>query len=56
MLFILQNGKMVGLTEVRQAALKAKQPFDHLREVEGIRALDRYTLQIKLAKPDPRLI
>jgi ABC-type transport system substrate-binding protein len=56
MLFILENSKMLGLTEVRQAALKAKQPFDYSREVEGIRALDRYTLQIKLAEPDPRFI
>ena len=56
MLFMLENAKMLGLTEVRQAALKAKQPFDYAREVDGIRALDRYTLQIKLADPDPRFI
>jgi ABC-type transport system substrate-binding protein len=56
MLFILENSKMLGLTELRQVALKAKQPFDYTREVDGIRALDRYTLQIRLAEPDPRFI
>ena len=56
MLFLFENSKMLGLTEVRQAALKAKQPFDYTRAVEGVRALDRFTLQIRLAEPDPRFI
>ena len=56
MLFILENSKMLGLTELRQAALKSRQPFDYSREVQGIRALDRYTLQIRLAEPNPRFI
>ena len=56
MLFILENSKILGLTEVRQTALKSKQAFDYAREVDGIRALDRYTLQIKLADPNPRFI
>ena len=30
------------------------KPFDYDREVEGLRALDRYTLQFKLAAPSPR--
>lgn len=56
MLFVLENSEMLGLTEVRQAALKSKQPFDYTREVDGIRALDRYTLQIRLGAPNPRFI
>lgn len=47
---------IVGLDEHRQAAIKAKKPFDYDREVEGLRALDRYTLQFKLAEPRPRFI
>ena len=47
---------MVGLNELRQSGLDKKQPFDYDREIEGIRALDRYTLQIKLEEPRPRYI
>ena len=56
LLFMLENSKMLGLTEVRQAALKSRQPFDYTRDVDGIRALDRYTLQIRLGEPNPRFI
>ncbi len=56
MLFVLENSKVLGLTEVRQAALKSKQAFDYTREVDGVRALDRYTLQIRLAEPNPRFV
>src|SRR4029079_7278487 len=34
----------------------AKQPFDYDRAVEGLRALDRYTLQFRLAESRPRFI
>ncbi len=47
---------MLGLEELRQEALKNKTAFDYDREVEGLRALDRYTIQFKLAKPRPRLL
>jgi ABC-type transport system substrate-binding protein len=56
LLFILENSKLLGLTEVRQTSLKSKQPFDYAREVDGVRALDRYTLQIRLAEPNPRFV
>lgn len=52
----LSDEKFVGMDDLRDAALKLKKPFDYDREVEGIRALDRYTLQIKLAEPRPRLL
>jgi ABC-type transport system substrate-binding protein len=52
----LNELKMIGLADVREEALKGKKPFDYDREVEGLRALDRYTLQIRLAEPNPRLI
>jgi ABC-type transport system substrate-binding protein len=47
---------VLGVDELRQEALKTGKPFDYDREVEGVRALDRYTLQFKLAKPRPRFI
>jgi ABC-type transport system substrate-binding protein len=49
-----ENIKMLGLSELRAAAIKGRQPFDYDREVEGLRALDRYTLQFKLGQPNPR--
>jgi ABC-type transport system substrate-binding protein len=45
----------IGLEELREAAIKSKKPFDYDRDVEGVRALDRYTVQFKLANPRPRL-
>jgi ABC-type transport system substrate-binding protein len=44
---------IIGLDALRKDALAGK-PFDYDREVEGLRALDRYTLQFKLAAPSPR--
>jgi ABC-type transport system substrate-binding protein len=55
-LYLLQNAKILGLTELRQELLDAKKPFDYGREVEGLRALDRYTFQVKTAEPNPRLL
>ena len=47
--------KIIGLEALREAALKG-QPFNYDSEVEGLRALDRYTLQFKLQHPRPRFI
>jgi ABC-type transport system substrate-binding protein len=47
---------IVGLEELRQRALQDKRPFDYDTPVEGIRALDRYTLQIRLKAPRPRFL
>ena len=38
----------IGLEALREEALKNRKPFDYDREVEGLRALDRYTLQFRL--------
>ena len=46
--------KLLGMTALRDAALKGKQAFDYDTPVEGMRALDRYTLQFKFADPEPR--
>jgi ABC-type transport system substrate-binding protein len=55
-LYILENAKILGLSELRKEALAAKKPFSYEREVEGLRALDRYTFQVKTAEPNPRLL
>lgn len=47
---------ITGLQALRDEALKTKKPFDYDRPVEGVRALDRYTLQFRLEKPRPRFI
>ena len=55
-LFILEAAKIVGIDQVRQRALKDKQPFDYAREIEGLRVLDRYAFQIRLEQPNPRFV
>ncbi len=37
-------------TSCAQEAIRDKKPFDYDREIEGVRALDRYTLQFRLAE------
>ena len=55
-LYILENARILGMTELRKKLLAEKKPFDYDTPVEGLRALDRYTLQIKLAEAAPRFI
>jgi ABC-type transport system substrate-binding protein len=55
-LYILESAKILGLSELRKELIAARKPFDYDREVEGLKALDRYTLQIKLAEPAPRFM
>jgi ABC-type transport system substrate-binding protein len=47
---------IVGLAEVRKAALDAKKPFDYDAPIEGLKALDRTTVQFKLREARPRFI
>lgn len=47
----LINGMFVGLDEALAAAKPAGK-LDYDKEIEGLRATDRYTLQLKLARPD----
>ena len=53
-LYLLENEKILGLSELRAAALKNKTPFPYDVEVPGLRVLDRYRLQVLLATPSPR--
>jgi ABC-type transport system substrate-binding protein len=52
----LSELKILGMDALRSAALKEKKPFQYDVPVEGLRALDRYTLQFRLAEPQPRLL
>ena len=51
---IAEDEGFIGLNEVRARALKDKTPFDYDTEVEGMRALDRYTFEVRLKEPRPR--
>jgi hypothetical protein len=53
--FHYQNAGLLGLSELRQQAIDQKTPFDYDREVEGLRALDRYTFEVRTSRPAPRL-
>jgi len=44
----------LGLPELRQRALDQKKPFDYDQQIEGIRAIDRYTIRFTLKEPRPR--
>jgi ABC-type transport system substrate-binding protein len=52
----LDSFKFLGMAQLRQKGLTEKKPFDYDTPIEGLRALDRYTLQIRLAEPRPRFI
>ncbi len=51
----LEEEKILGLGEVRKKA-QATAEFDYDSEVEGLRALDRYTVQFRLGEPRPRFL
>jgi ABC-type transport system substrate-binding protein len=47
---------VLGVDALREEALKSGRPFDYDKPVEGLRVLDRYTLQFRLEQPRPRLL
>ena len=55
-LYVFETLKLPGLGELRQQAIKTRQPFDYDREVAGLRTLDRYTFRLTLGVSDPRAI
>jgi ABC-type transport system substrate-binding protein len=55
-LYIFENAKILGLSELRKKLTDEKKPFDYDVPVEGLVALDRYTLQIKLGMAAPRFM
>jgi ABC-type transport system substrate-binding protein len=55
-LYLLENVKILGLSELRKELMAAKKPFDYDRPVEGLQVLSRYKFQVKLGVGDPRFI
>ena len=51
--YLLESAGILGMSEIRAATLKGAK-FDYDRDVDGIRALDRYTFQLRFAQPNPR--
>lgn len=52
----LEEVKMIGMDVLRREADKAGGKFNYDTPVEGLHALDRYTLQFKLKDSQPRFI
>ncbi|MFO1326245.1 MAG: ABC transporter substrate-binding protein [Rubrivivax sp.] len=50
----VQELRVLGLAELRQKAIDGKRPFDYDTPIEGLQALDRYTLRFTLGRPRPR--
>jgi ABC-type transport system substrate-binding protein len=48
--------KIRGLEELRTASVRNRTPFPYDTPVEGLAAPDRYTLQLRLEDPQPRLL
>ena len=52
----LAEEKLLGMEDLRREAEKPGASFNYDKEVEGIRALDRYTIQFNLHETRPRFI
>jgi len=52
----LEQTGLIGLAAAREAALRGPKPFDYETPIEGVRALDRYTLQFRMREPRPRFV
>jgi ABC-type transport system substrate-binding protein len=52
----VEEVRFTGLAALRKAALDGKQAFDYDRPIEGVQALDRYTLRLRTDEPRPRLL
>jgi ABC-type transport system substrate-binding protein len=55
-LYVFETLKLPGLAALRERALKTRTPFDYDTPVEGLRALDRFTLRVTLGVPNPRFV
>jgi ABC-type transport system substrate-binding protein len=50
----VESTHVTGLAELRKQAQQPGVKFDYDREIDGIRALDRYTFRVRLDEPNPR--
>jgi ABC-type transport system substrate-binding protein len=55
-LYLFEGAKPLGLAALRERAIKTRQPFDYDTEVDGLRALDRYTFRFRFADPNPHFL
>lgn len=55
LLSTLEQEQILGMNDLRRPAL-AGASFDYDTDIEGLRALDRYTVQFRLAEPRPRFV
>ncbi len=52
----LESAKIVGLAEKRKASIDTKSKYGYEQPLEGLKALDRHTIQFNLRDPAPRFI
>ncbi|MEO6364227.1 MAG: ABC transporter substrate-binding protein, partial [Caldimonas sp.] len=52
----LESDNYLGFNDLRKAAQATKKPFDYDTEIEGLRAIDRYTFRIRLEEARPRYL
>lgn len=52
----VETFRIAGLVDYRREVVAAKKPFDYDRPIEGMKALDRYTLRFTLTAPAPRFL
>jgi ABC-type transport system substrate-binding protein len=55
-LYLFESEKILGLSELRQKAIAAKTGLDYDAPVAGLRVLDRYRFEVRLAAPSPRFV
>ena len=48
--------KLVGLRALNEDAVKNRKPFDYEAPIEGLQAIDRYTVRYTMETPSPRFI
>lgn len=52
----LEELNFVGLNALREAGIRARQPFDYDHPVAGLQLLDRFTLRLEVVNSRPRLL
>lgn len=55
-LYQFENARLLGLSELRKRSIADKTPFAYDAEVPGLRTLDRYRFEVRLAEPAPRFV
>ena len=52
----METFELLGLRELRNTAIDGKKAFEYDKPIEGVRTLDRYTIQFRMKTPSPRFI